>query len=156
MALNPVRSKSEARERGRAGGIASGQARRLKKSVRSILEAMLSGKIEVEGVRVSRLEAILAAQVKKALDGDTRAFSAILDRLEGRPGTMPVVNDDASCRVVDFGDPLDVRVEFVSAKDGRKLEEHSPEELTEMGRIAFRGTPEEQEKLMQELIPVRR
>ena len=39
--LIPVRSKNEARERGRIGGIASGKARREKKALRETLEDLL-------------------------------------------------------------------------------------------------------------------
>ena len=40
--LNPVRSENEAREKGKKGGIASGEARRKKKTIRETLEMMLS------------------------------------------------------------------------------------------------------------------
>lgn len=143
MALNPVRTKSEARERGRRGGIASGRARRVKRDARAVLEMLLQGHCEVNGARLTRLEAICLCQVEKALEGDTRAFNAVLDRVEGRP-MQAVRKDEADL------EPLDVKITFVNAKDGRRLEEHTPEELTELGRIAFRGTPEEQAAMLGE------
>ena len=40
--LDPVKTKEEARKRGRAGGIASGKARREKKLMRETLDIILS------------------------------------------------------------------------------------------------------------------
>ena len=45
--LKPVKTKEEARERGRAGGIASGKARRKKKLMASIYAEMLADKYEI-------------------------------------------------------------------------------------------------------------
>lgn len=44
--LKPVRTKEEARERGRKGGIASGIARREKKTFRATLELLLDRKLD--------------------------------------------------------------------------------------------------------------
>lgn len=44
--LKPVRSKSEARERGRKGGIASGKARRKKTSIRETLQKLRDAPVE--------------------------------------------------------------------------------------------------------------
>lgn len=41
--LKPVKTKSEARERGRNGGIASGQARREKRTIQQILKTIADG-----------------------------------------------------------------------------------------------------------------
>lgn len=41
--LKPVKTKSEARERGRNGGIASGQARREKRTIQQILKTITDG-----------------------------------------------------------------------------------------------------------------
>lgn len=142
MGLNPVRTKDEARERGRRGGIASGRTRRLKRDARAVLEMLLQGHCEVNGARLTRLEAICLCQVEKALEGDTRAFNAVLDRVEGRPMQAQ--------RPMEAQEPLDIQIQWVSAKDGRKLEDCSPQELTDLGKIAFRGTPEEQAALLSE------
>ena len=40
--LKPVRTKEEAKERGRAGGIKSGEVRRAKKSMRETAKALMS------------------------------------------------------------------------------------------------------------------
>lgn len=43
--LRPVRTESEARERGRNGGIKSGQARKAKKTMAAVTKAILDGKV---------------------------------------------------------------------------------------------------------------
>ena len=43
--LKPVRTKSEARERGRKGGIASGESRREKATLRECLDLLLTRKM---------------------------------------------------------------------------------------------------------------
>lgn len=98
--LNPVRSEDEARRRGRAGGIASGKARREKKMMRETLDMLLSmpmknGKFtDVENIRsfaalkgknISVQEAILIAQVQKAMKGDTRAAEYVRDTMGQKP-----------------------------------------------------------------------
>ena len=80
--LNPVRSTEEARERGKKGGIASGEARRKKKTIRETLEMMLSGKMP-DGA--TRQDAIVVALLEKALSGDVRAFEAIRDSIGEKP-----------------------------------------------------------------------
>lgn len=80
--LKPVRSKDEAKERGKKGGIASGEARRKKKTIRETLEMMLSGKMP-DGA--TRQDAIVVALMEKALSGDVRAFEAIRDSIGEKP-----------------------------------------------------------------------
>lgn len=79
--LKPVQNTEEARERGRKGGIASGQARRKKRALREYLEARL----EIMTGDVSTAEAITAALVDKALSGDVRAYETIRDTLGQNP-----------------------------------------------------------------------
>ena len=80
--LNPVRSENEAREKGKKGGIASGEARRKQKTIRETLEMMLSGKMP-DGA--TRQDAIVGALMEKALSGDVRAFEAIRDSIGDKP-----------------------------------------------------------------------
>ena len=77
------RTKSEQREIAKKGGIASGEARRRKKTIRETLEMMLSGKMP-DGV--TRQDAIVVALLEKALSGDVRAFEAIRDSIGEKPG----------------------------------------------------------------------
>lgn len=84
--LKPVRTKSEARERGRNGGKASGEARRKKADFRRTLNALLTAKIDspewtplLESLRLdSTLEsAVNAAMIKEGLAGNVKAYEAI-------------------------------------------------------------------------------
>ena len=98
--LDPVKSKEEARKRGRAGGIASGIARREKKKMRETLEILLSmpmknGKFtDVESIRnfaalkgknISVQDAIMIAQIQKAMKGDTKAAEYVRDTIGQKP-----------------------------------------------------------------------
>lgn len=108
--LNPVQTKEEARKRGRNGGIASGKARREKKLMRETLDVLLSmplknGKnADVESIRnfaalkgknINVQEAILIAQVQKAMKGDTKAAEYVRDTI----GQKPVENVNMSGEV---------------------------------------------------------
>lgn len=108
--LNPVQTKEEARKRGRNGGIASGKARREKKLMRETLDVLLSmplknGKYaDVESIRnfaalkgknINVQEAILIAQVQKAMKGDTKAAEYVRDTI----GQKPVDNVNMSGEV---------------------------------------------------------
>lgn len=85
---------SEARERGRKGGIASGKARLRKKVGRELVKAMLSMELTDEQVRTALAKAgydadasneiaMHARQIEKAQKtGDTKAYNAIM-RLAG-------------------------------------------------------------------------
>ena len=77
-----ARTKTEQREIARMGGIASGEARRKKKTIRETLEMMLSGKMP-DGA--TRQDAIVVALMEKALSGDVRAFEAIRDSIGEKP-----------------------------------------------------------------------
>ena len=92
--LKPVRTKSEARERGKKGGIASGEKRREKKAMKETLETLLqmplkSGKAvdldkikdiaALKGKNITVQEAIMLAQIQKAMKGDTKAAEYVRD-----------------------------------------------------------------------------
>lgn len=80
--LKPVRSKDEAKKLGRKGGIASGVARREIRDLREALSDSLG--IVMENDKTVG-ENIIEAILKRALTGDIRAFTAIADRVEGKP-----------------------------------------------------------------------
>ena len=84
----------EARERGAKGGIASGKARREKKAMKETLSVLLSMQLQdgrgadietirsisaLKGKNISVQEAIMLAQIKKAMKGDTRAAEFVRD-----------------------------------------------------------------------------
>lgn len=89
--LIPVRSTEEARERGRNGGRASGEARRRKKSLREAAELYLSlpvsdkrawNKLARDGVApedVDNQMAIIAGLTIKAAKGDAKAAKVLFD-----------------------------------------------------------------------------
>lgn len=98
--LNPVRTEGEARAKGRNGGIASGIARREKKAMKETLEALLSMPLKsgkstdidtiknlasVKGKNITVQEAIMLAQIQKAMKGDTRAAEFIRDSSGNKP-----------------------------------------------------------------------
>lgn len=84
--LKPIRTAEEARERGRNGGKASGKKRRELKTMKLMLDYLLSKKIEnKQGKKVATLEAIMIAQIKQALSGNTKAVTFIRDTLGERP-----------------------------------------------------------------------
>lgn len=98
--LEPVRTKEEARERGRRGGIASGEARRRKKTMRETLEAVLAMQVgdgkstdieaitkfaQLKGKNITVQEAMIIAQAQKALKGDLAALQFIRDTMGQKP-----------------------------------------------------------------------
>ena len=101
-----------------AGGKASGKARAEKKAMRELLQDILSlplknGDIDaitsleeiqgknLEGKNITVEQALLFAQVQKAMKGDTTAFTALRDTSGQKPsdkldigGAMPIVIKD--------------------------------------------------------------
>jgi hypothetical protein len=75
--LKPVRTKKEARERGRAGGIKSGQVRAERKTFKEELLTLLREKDTQKNISV--------ALVLKALDGDIKAFEVLRDTVGEKP-----------------------------------------------------------------------
>jgi len=93
--LRPVSSTEEAKERGRKGGLASGEARRKRKTLKEELLLMLSdGDIQ---------EKISIALINEAINGNnagsvTKAFEVIRDTI----GERPVEKVQATQTVVDM------------------------------------------------------
>lgn len=86
--LKPIRSVSEAREKGRKGGIASGESRRKKANLREAANLLLTTKIEhpewSETLEEMGLEstleyALVAAMAKEVLAGNVSAYRALMD-----------------------------------------------------------------------------
>ncbi len=85
--LKPVRTKSEARERGRNGGRKSGQARRRKAALRDTMNRLLTMEAHVDGLSDILIadggestyeEVISMAMIMKAARGDVKAYKAIM------------------------------------------------------------------------------
>lgn len=101
-------TSEELRERARKGGIASGKSRRDKKLMRETLSALLSMPLKdgqaidieeiknlaaLKGKNISVQEAIMLAQIQKAMKGDTRAAEFVRDSSGNKP------KDDVSMSV---------------------------------------------------------
>lgn len=84
--LKPIQSESEAREKGKIGGIKSGEARRAKKTMKEMLDYLLSKEIEnKKGEKATTQEAISVSLIKQALNGNVKAFEVIRDTIGEKP-----------------------------------------------------------------------
>ena len=113
-------SPEERRECGRRGGIASGEAKRAKKAMKERLEIILdmplkSGKgadIEaiknfaaLKGKNITVQDAMMIAQIQKALKGDTTAAAFVRDTAGQNPTQKVEAEVDLDLRIqVDYGD----------------------------------------------------
>ena len=84
--LKIIRTESEAREKGRKGGKASGESRRRKADFRKTLNLLLTAEIdspewtpllEALGLDSTLESAVNAAMIKEALMGNVKAYEAI-------------------------------------------------------------------------------
>ena len=106
--LKPVQTKEEASERGRRGGIASGEARRRKKSMKETLELFLSLPLDngkeydveklqnfanLKGKNITVNDAILIKQVQKALKGDNNAINFVRDLVEPKTNNLNITGE---------------------------------------------------------------
>ena len=122
MARNEFSYKTpeERRELGRKGGIASGEAKRKKKAMRERLELLLelsmkAGKTadieniknfaDLKGKNITVEDALLIAQIQKALKGDTTAATFVRDTAGQNPTTKVEADVDMDLNItVDYGD----------------------------------------------------
>lgn len=79
--LKPVRTKKEARERGKAGGIKSGKIRAQRKTLRDELLTLLETKVEDKTIQ----EEISFSLIQEALGGNVKAFETIRDTIGEKP-----------------------------------------------------------------------
>lgn len=94
------KSGRKAAENGKKGGIASGKAKREKKAMKETLETLLSMQLKsgkaadvetirnlaaLKGKNVTVQEAIMLAQIQKAMKGDTRAAEYVRDTIGQKP-----------------------------------------------------------------------
>lgn len=108
------------RENGRKGGIASGEAKRKKKAMRERLEILLdlpmkSGKgadleaiknfAALKGKNITVQDAMMIAQIQKALKGDTNAAAFVRDTAGQNPAQKIEAEVDMDLQIsVDYGD----------------------------------------------------
>ena len=106
-------SREEAAKNGQKGGLASGAARRYRKTLRADLEALLDSPAP-DGSGRTTAAAIALALVNRAIRGDTRAFEIIRDTIGEKPAaqiTLAQINQDAIDEVEKMvmgcdGDPV--------------------------------------------------
>lgn len=104
--LKPVRTKDEAKERGRAGGIKSGEVRRAKKSMRDTAKALMSmevvgdnNKRNLEAFGIDKNDqnyqtAVVVRLMQKALvEGDTSAIR-LIGELTGDLNRFGIIGED--------------------------------------------------------------
>ena len=133
--LIPVRSKEEARERGRNGGIASGEARRRKKTMREALELLLyHGKVPEMTKEIMRAEGIddeemthqmviTRSLIAKAESGDVQAYNAICQMI----GEKPADNLNIG------GVPTELHITLIGAPDNKFPSSESELDVTREG-----------------------
>lgn len=93
-------SREKAVSNGRRGGIASGKSKREKKAMKDTLETLLSMQLKsgkaadvetirnlaaLKGKNITVQEAIMLAQIQKAMKGDTRAAEYVRDTIGQKP-----------------------------------------------------------------------
>lgn len=91
--LKPVRTKKEARERGKNGGIKSGEVRRERKTLKDELLLLLA--------TGNTQNKVSLALIKKALSGDTKAFEVIRDTI-GEKAVEKVENTNIELSYEDY------------------------------------------------------
>ena len=95
--LKPIRSKEEAREKGRKGGIKSGETRRKRKSLKEELLTLL----ETEEYN----KKISLAMIHEAELGNVKAFNTIRDTIGEKPKENVEIDDnkpfEVNVRVID-------------------------------------------------------
>lgn len=111
------RTTDEQQAIAKKGGIASGKARREKKMMRETLEILLSMPLKngreadvesiknfaaLKGKNISVQEAIMIAQIQKAMKGDTKAAEYVRDTVGEKPDNK--VNMDVSLPVMFEGE----------------------------------------------------
>ena len=114
--LKPVRSKKEAKEKGRKGGIASGEARRLKRTFKDRLKWLMElpmgeGEItedtDIKNIRLipsanlSAIDQIIVAQFQKAAKGDTKAAEFIRDTIGEKPKEKMEIKSDIKDETIE-------------------------------------------------------
>lgn len=81
--LRPVRTKSEARERGRVGGIKSGEARRKQKSLKAIAD-MLGG-LEIKGEKNKQILRDFGVAEEDLVNDTISMYQLTLRAMKGDP-----------------------------------------------------------------------
>ena len=126
--LNPCTTPEEAKQLGANGGRKSGEVRRKKRDARKVIEDMLYSNVMNPDIKQNMealfgkensdtyINCIIAAQIQKAMNSDTKAFNALFDHLP------PVVEDDdteAADDIAAIADALVKRkIQGIDTEDG--------------------------------------
>ncbi|GBR74539.1 phage-related protein [Candidatus Termititenax aidoneus] len=127
--LKPIRSEHEAKEKGRNGGIKSGETRRLKRDyrqkVRWLLElkappskaAKVAEKLGIPEGDIDNADVEIFAQHQKALSGSTRAAEFLRDSA----GFAPPKNLNISGDMNNYNYEMDEKLRQLSVDELRAL-----------------------------------
>ena len=129
--LIPVRTQSEAREKGQKGGIASGEARRAKKTMAQLAELMLNSKLSEDKKEEIQSQfgdiidddatvasMMVAGQIKSAISGNTKAFNALTELSDKAKASNKADKYELPARVlgksfVDINRQIKPNIEYV-------------------------------------------
>lgn len=82
LVANSDRTPEERKRIATLGGKASGAARKKRKALKELLEIALQTEVSADQTAA---EAVTAALIQKAMDGDTKAFEVIRDTVGEKP-----------------------------------------------------------------------
>ena len=102
--LQPVKTSEEAREKGRAGGIASGKARREKATMKATLEMLLNSTSK-NGQTYRELATL--GLLKGAINGNAQNYRTILETL----GELKQAEEDRTQRELTKVEELLMKIE---------------------------------------------
>lgn len=99
---NIEQSHDEAVKNGKKGGIKSGEVRRAKKAMREILDYLLEKEVtNGKGDKITTKEAIAIALLKKAAQGDVKAFEVLRDTIGEKPIEQHNITQIEPPRIID-------------------------------------------------------
>lgn len=111
-------SESEQREIRSKGGKASVKKRQERKTMKEMLNFLLQQDItDKKGNKKNTLEAVMVAQIREALKGNTKAIQFIRDTI----GEMPIAKQEITGK---NGEPLSVKKIFVTPDEVKEAEKH--------------------------------
>lgn len=100
--------EERARENGRKAGYASARAKRERKKLRELAQMILEENADFEGVEMTRGEAALRVQARKAiLDGDVKALEFLRDTAGQRPVQGVDINGTLATDQAKFAELLE-------------------------------------------------
>jgi len=111
-----VPTSEEARENGRKGGIASGKARREKRTMAEILNLLLSEKAGTSNMNCK--EAIVLRAIQQAIKGDAKARDFVRDTIGEKPTEKTQASISLTQALVEF---VEVENDTSGSKDTEEI-----------------------------------